>query len=259
MSLLGRLVCENLLAQGCMPAHKHHDCELFLPTGARRQGALAPQLPRNTRSSAFQPEDLLIFTDYECFTGCFILCLQVMTIVSIVSLLTPHFFPFILRGVGGVFSGCLALFRARENEATQKQYFKTKKSENPKKKLSKKSKSPKYTPVSLGYPLSVFNKNSTLTCLVSFSFGLRVFGQLRRLFVRCNRGWRAVGSLQRSGTVLWVLRGSSDVHHPLSQMVTVQCLSWVFTTQANRKERPYDDPHTHLLTSCSASRNSQQQ
>jgi len=137
MSLLGRLVCENLLAQGCMPAHKHHDCELFLPTGARRQGALAPQLPRNTRSSAFQPEDLLIFTDYECFTGCFILCLQVMTIVSIVSLLTPHFFPFILRGVGGVFSGCLALFRARENEATQKQYFKTKKVKIQKKNFQK--------------------------------------------------------------------------------------------------------------------------
>jgi len=34
---------------------------------------------------------------------------------------------FSFGGVGGVFSGCFALFRARENEATQKQYFKTKK------------------------------------------------------------------------------------------------------------------------------------
>jgi len=41
----------NLLARGCMPAHKY--CELLLPTGAPWQDPLA-QLPRATRSSEFQ-------------------------------------------------------------------------------------------------------------------------------------------------------------------------------------------------------------
>jgi len=70
----------------------------FLHLGARRQGALAPQLLRATRSSDFPLEDLCIYTDFGCFTGYFFLCFRVITMVTIVRLLTPKTPHFSDRG-----------------------------------------------------------------------------------------------------------------------------------------------------------------
>jgi len=57
--------------------------------GARQQGALAPQLPRATRSSEFPSEHLFDFMDFGWSIGCFILFFQVITLVTIVRRFTP--------------------------------------------------------------------------------------------------------------------------------------------------------------------------
>jgi len=56
--------------------------------GARRQGALAPQLPRATRSSEFPSEHLFGFMDLGWSINCFILLFQLITLVTIVRLFT---------------------------------------------------------------------------------------------------------------------------------------------------------------------------
>jgi len=58
-------------------------------TRARWQGALAPQLPRATRISEFPFEHLFSFMDFGWSTGCFILCFQPITLVTIAHLFTP--------------------------------------------------------------------------------------------------------------------------------------------------------------------------
>jgi len=50
----------------CLSTNKTQGCVL---TGARRQGALAPQLPRATRSSEFKSE--VFFSDFEFFNPFF--------------------------------------------------------------------------------------------------------------------------------------------------------------------------------------------
>jgi len=56
--------------------------------GARQQGALAPQLPRATRSSEFPSEHLFGFMDFGWSIG-FFFFFQVITLVTIVRHFTP--------------------------------------------------------------------------------------------------------------------------------------------------------------------------
>jgi hypothetical protein len=76
------------------PRYVHYNAQFgggatSFTSGARRQGALAPQLPRVTRSSEFPSEHLFSFMELRWSTGCLIFFLQVITFVTIVRLFTP--------------------------------------------------------------------------------------------------------------------------------------------------------------------------
>ena len=87
-----------------------------------------------------------------------------------------------------------------------------------------------FTPVSLGYPLSVFNKNSTLK---QTNKGVRKqkTKERKKVSVTGSLLKRRGPLLLRSGTVSWVLSGYSDVHHPLNLVI-----GRVFETQEKKKK-----------------------